>query len=106
MSFELLGCGRKRTKLLGEERAITITPNLKPEVEAELLAEARATGLTIEQYVEQLVELPFSGDASRETDAVEGSGTVWENGVFVYRTERPLPASVVEDAVRRSERRA
>jgi len=30
----------------------------------------------------------------------EGSGMVWENGLFVYRTGRPLPSHVVDDAIR------
>jgi hypothetical protein len=25
---------------------------------------------------------------------------VWENGLFVYRTDRPLPLCVVDDAIR------
>src|SRR5258708_35932655 len=35
-------------------------------------------------------------DASRS----EGTGMVWENGLFVYRTGRPLPLRVVDDAIR------
>jgi hypothetical protein len=31
---------------------------------------------------------------------LEGSGMVWENGLFVYRTGRPLPLGIVDDAIR------
>jgi hypothetical protein len=42
-------------------------------------------------------ELPLKlEDAARE----EGSGMVWENGLLVYSTGRPLPLRVVDDAVR------
>jgi hypothetical protein len=53
----------------------------------------------VEDYLEQLVEkeLPLKlEDATRS----EGSGMVWENGLFVYRTGRPLPLRVVDDAIR------
>ena len=30
----------------------------------------------------------------------EGGSMVWENGLFVYRTGRPLPLRVVDDAIR------
>jgi methionine salvage enolase-phosphatase E1 len=80
---------------------VTVTLNLKPEVEAGLLAHAQATGLTIEDYLQQLVEKELAADAI-ETGPQEESGMVWENGLFVYRTGRPLPAHVVDDAIRRS----
>ena len=32
----------------------------------------------------------------------KGSGMVWENGLLVYRTGRPLPAHLVNDVIRRS----
>ena len=35
-------------------------------------------------------------DATRS----EGSGMVWENGLFVYRTGKPLLLHVVDDAIR------
>jgi hypothetical protein len=80
---------------------VTVTLNLKPEVEAGLLAEARAAGVTLERYLQRLVEKEFSAE-SNETGRPEGSGMVWENGLLVYRTGRPLPARVVDDAIRRS----
>jgi hypothetical protein len=80
---------------------VTVTLNLKPELEAGLLAQAQATGLTLEDYLEQLVERELSAEAI-EAGRPEGSGMVWENGLFVYRTGMPLPAHVVDDGIRRS----
>jgi hypothetical protein len=33
---------------------------------------------------------------------LEGSGMVSENGLLVYSTGKPLPAQVVDEAIRRS----
>ena len=80
---------------------MTVTLNLKPEVEAGLLAEAQASGMTLEDYLQHLVEKELSAKGT-STQATEESGMVWENGLYVYRTGRPLPTYVVDDAVRRS----
>ncbi len=76
-----------------------MTLDVKPEVAAALEALASAQGLSVEDYLEQLVERelpPKPEDAALS----EGSGMVWENGLFVYRTSRPLPLRVVDDAIR------
>ena len=76
-----------------------MTLDVRPEIAAALEALASAQGLSVEGYLEQLVEreLPLElQDAPRS----EGSGMVWENGLFVYRTGRPLPMRVVDDAIR------
>ena len=76
-----------------------MTLDLKPEIAAALEALASAKGLSVEAYLEQLLEqvLPLKlGDATNS----EGSGMVWENGLFVYRTGKPLPLHVVDDAIR------
>ncbi len=76
-----------------------MTLDVKPETAAALRALASAKGLSVEGYLEQLLEreLPLKEeDAARS----EGSGMVWENGLFVYRTGRPLPLHIVDDAIR------
>jgi hypothetical protein len=78
-----------------------VTLDLKPEIAAALEALASAQGLSVEDYLAQLVEKelplkPENGTAS------EGSGMVWEDGLYVYRTGRPLPLHVVDDAVRQA----
>lgn len=76
-----------------------MTLDLKPETAAALKALASAKGLSVEDYLEEILnrELP-----SKRDDAVDsgGSGMVWENGLFVYRTGRPLQSHVIDDAVR------
>ncbi len=78
-----------------------MTLDVKPEIAAALEALASAQGLSVEDYLAQLVEreLPLKlEDAARS----EGSGMVWENGLFVYRTGRPLPSRIVDDAIRQA----
>ena len=76
-----------------------MTLDLKPEIAAALEALASAKGLSVEDYLAQLVEkeLPVKME---DTPPLEGSGMVWEDGLFVYRTGRPLPSRVVDDAIR------
>ena len=80
-----------------------MTLDVKPEIAAALEALASAKGLSVEDYLEQLVEreLPVKPDDSNPS---EGSGMVWENGLFVYRTGRPLPLRIVDDAIRQVRR--
>ena len=77
-----------------------MTLDVKPEIAAALEALAAARGLSVEAYLEELVEkeLPLKGEEAGPAS----SGMVWENGLFVYRTGRPLPLRVVNDAVRRA----
>ena len=78
-----------------------MTLHLKSDLAAGLEALAAAQGLSVEDYLGQLVqrELPAT---PAEPAPFEGSGMVWENGLLVYRTGKPLPAHVVDDAIRRS----
>lgn len=83
-----------------------MTLHLRPDVAARLEALASARGLSVDDYLQQLVEREFPAPAA-ETGPSEGSGMVWENGLLVYRTGKPLPAHVVDDAIRHSrEKRA
>lgn len=77
-----------------------MTLHLTDETASLLTALAADHGLSVEEYLKQLVEREMS-DAAPSTRA-EGSGMVWENGLFVYRTGNRLPASVVDEALRRS----
>ena len=76
-----------------------MTLDVKPEVAAALEALASAQGMSVEEYLEQLVrkELPLQQE---DTAGSEASGMVWEGGLFVYRTGRPLPSHVVDEAIR------
>ena len=76
-----------------------MTLDLKPETAAALQALASAKGLSVEDYLEQLVEreLPLKLEDPAHS---EDSGLVRENGVLVYRTGRPLRWRVIEDTIR------
>jgi hypothetical protein len=80
---------------------VTVTLNLKPEVEAGVLAQAEAAGLTLEAYLQQLVEAELSAKTI-ESGRPEEGGLVWENGLLVYRSSGPLPAHIIDDAIERS----
>lgn len=80
---------------------MTVTLNLTPEVEAGLLAEAKAAGKTLEGYLQQLVEKELFNKGINQ-QPLGKSGMVWEDGLFVYRTGRPLPSHVIDDAINRS----
>jgi hypothetical protein len=79
------------------EGNVTVTLNLKPEVEAGLLAQAQASGMTLEEYVLSMVE----GAALQESTASEGGVTI-EDGLPVYRSSSPLPKRIIEEAIERS----
>jgi hypothetical protein len=80
---------------------VTVTLNLKSEIEAGLLAQANAAGMSPEAYLQQLVEKELATEAGEPAPS-QGSGMVWENCLFVYRTGLSLPAPVVDNAIRRS----
>jgi len=76
-----------------------MTVKLKPEVASRLEALASAKGLSVDDYLQRLIERE-TAPAAPEADVAEGSGMVWENGLLVYRTGWPLPSHVVDDAIR------
>ncbi|HLJ25960.1 MAG TPA: hypothetical protein VKY85_04565 [Candidatus Angelobacter sp.] len=78
-----------------------MTLHLRPEIAAGLEALANAQGLSVEDYLKQLVEreLPIRAP---EAPLSEGDGMVWENGLFVYRTGKPLLTHIINDAIRHS----
>ncbi|MGO8787466.1 MAG: hypothetical protein ACLQVL_08795 [Terriglobia bacterium] len=74
---------------------------LKSELAAALENLAAAQGLSVEDYLERLVERELPAVTS-EPASPDSSGMVRENGLLVYRTGKPLPARVVDEALRRS----
>lgn len=76
-----------------------MTIEVKPELAAALEALASAHGLSVQDYLEQLVqkEVPNPEPVSDP----EGTGMVLEEGLLVYRTGRPLATKVVDETVRR-----
>lgn len=78
-----------------------MTLNLKSDVAAALENLAAAQGLSVEDYIQRLVERELPAVASDPAHG-EVSGMVSENGLLVYRTGNPLPARVLDEAIRRA----
>jgi hypothetical protein len=93
--------GEIDVKLEEESSAMTVTLNLKPEVEAGLSAHAQATGMTLEDYLQRLVEKDLFADTV-EGGSAEGSGMVWEDGLLIYGAGTTLPAGFIDNALGRS----
>jgi len=78
-----------------------MTLDLRPEIAAGLQALASEQGLSVEDYLQRLIARELPGGMAGAATAEE-SGMVLEDGLLVYRTGRPLPAAVIDDAIRRS----
>jgi len=76
-----------------------VTLDIKPEIAAALEALASAEGLSLEAFLERLVEKELSQNP--EDGQSEGSGMVLEDGLLVYRTGKPLPSHLVDDGIRK-----
>lgn len=77
-----------------------MTLELCPEVAAGLETIASANGLSVEDYLRELVEreLPF-----RRAESAPSSGGVFvEDGLPVYRSSTPLPARMIDNAIEHS----
>ena len=81
------------------EKAITL--HLKPDIAGGLESAASELGLSVEQYLVQLVERELFLNASHAS-APEETGMVWENGLLVYRSGKPLPAHFITDEIQRA----
>jgi hypothetical protein len=77
-----------------------MTLDVRPEIVAALEALATAQGLSVEEYLERLVEKELPHHAEADAPGAGASGMTWENNLFVYRAGRPLPSHVVDDAIR------
>ena len=75
--------------------------HLRPETEARLTALAAASGVSVDDYLAALVEREAPRDELVPSSETE-SGMIWENGLHVYRTGKPLPLELVNDTVRRT----
>ena len=77
---------------------MTVNLELAPEIEAGLLTEAQAFGMTPARYLQLLLEREL-GAGVGESVRNERTGMIQENGLLVYKTGRPLPACVVDEAI-------
>jgi hypothetical protein len=82
---------------------MSLTLNLKADVEAGLLSRADEAGVSLERYLEAILEraaLPAYGDSGNSTE----SGMVWEDGLLIYGAGfgNKLPAGFLNSALQRS----
>ncbi len=75
--------------------------HLKPELEAGLMAQARAVGTTPEVHVQHLVEKDLSSGPT-EVIPSDASGMVCDNGLLVYGAGTALPAGFLDHALRQN----
>ena len=67
---------------------MTVTIKLKPEIEAGLLAQAKASGKTLEEFLQSLVEaFVFSGKQTMTSEERASAFEAWSAG---HRATRPL----------------
>jgi hypothetical protein len=80
-----------------------MTIHLKPDIAAGLAAVAASHGLSVEEYLSELIarELPVGEPDAPRTSAA-ASGLVWENGLLIYGAGTALPAGFLDTAIRRS----
>ena len=74
-----------------------MTLHLRPETQAKLEAHATALGVSVDEYLEALVEKEPPPEA--DAPACSGGQFQKEQGLWVYRTGDPMPASLVDDTL-------
>jgi hypothetical protein len=74
--------------------------DIRPDIAEGLEVLASSQGLSVEEYLDRLVarELP---EPMPDAPSSHESGMVWENGLLVYKTGKPLPTHVVDDVIAR-----
>ncbi len=75
-----------------------MTVHLRPETQARLTAQAAALDMSVDAYLEALVEKELAPIRS-EPEAVSGSQFQREHGIWVYRTGDPMPLTLAEDTL-------
>jgi len=79
-----------------------MTFNLRPEIEAKLVSIATAHGLSADEYLEALVERESLVGTQASADEPSSGMVIEESGLRVYRTGKPVPAHLLDDAIRRT----
>ena len=77
-----------------------MTLELRPEVAAGLETLAAAHGLSVEEYLREHVERELPSTRSEST--APSGGISIEDGLPVYRSNTPLPAHMIDNAIERS----
>ena len=105
IEVDKLSCGTGHTLLQypKDEGFVPMTLNLESDIADGLATIASVRGLTVEEYLRQLIHHELA--ATRASDipvADESSGMVMENGLLIYGAGTELPAAVIDAALRRS----
>ncbi|HEX4770290.1 MAG TPA: hypothetical protein VH351_05630 [Bryobacteraceae bacterium] len=74
---------------------------LRPEVVSRLETLASAHGLSVQEYLGELIEREFPAVLA-ESPSREGDGVAIEDGLPIYRSKNRLPAHVIDTAIERS----
>jgi hypothetical protein len=79
---------------------MNLTIEIPDDRAARYLKQAQSRGLTVDRWLLELADT--AAPAGEATTGEAATGMVAENGLLVYRTGNPLPARVVDGAIRRS----
>lgn len=81
------------------EAPVTVTLTLPPDVERAFEAEARARGLSLDEFLSDLIR-DHANETTREPAATDSPGRVeWEDGVPVLRTGHPISVSIADETL-------
>src|SRR5207237_291861 len=90
-----------QVKLKGAEDIVAITLDLKPEVEAGLLAKARASGLSLAQFLSRELEAIAPGAPVELPALLPGGSDHWEKELDEWLDSFPQRPVLNEDALKR-----
>ena len=79
-----------------------MTLNLTPDIAAGLTAIATTHGLSVEEYLRQIVQRELPASQSDNSAPTEGSGMIFEDGLLIYGAGTALASSILDDAIRSS----
>jgi hypothetical protein len=73
-----------------------VTFHLKPEIQAKLVAHAAALGVSVDEYLQALVEREVS---TLPEPLFTGGEFQKEHGIWVYRTGDPMPLNLADETL-------
>jgi len=78
---------------------MNITLNLPPDLEQEILAEAQAKGVSLDELIEDLVRQHAAGQFSDAPQTPAERLVQLEDGMWALRTGHPLSADTVDETI-------
>jgi hypothetical protein len=83
---------------------MTVTLNLPPDIERAFEGEAQARGLSLDEFLSEVILSRAEHVAGPSETAVSTAQLVLEEGVPVIRTGQPIGISVVDETLERIRR--